>query len=82
MSYSRMWPDNYFVPPLQRHVYDKLIAQTNVAATQVNEPNKGGGLGALETLAEAVEQERRRQELSSQLEEEARYLDAIGAEVS
>lgn len=70
------------MPPLQRPFHYNLIAQTNVAVTQVNESGKGGGLGALETLAEAVEQERRRQELSSQLEEEARYLDAIGAEAS
>lgn len=59
-----------------------LIVQTNAVAAQANESNKGGGLGALETLAQAVEQERRRQELSSQLEEEARSLDAIGAEAS
>lgn len=49
---------------------------------QADESNKGGGLGALETLAQAVEHEHRRQELSARLEEEARSLDAIAAEAS
>lgn len=50
-------------------------------AYQVNSADKGGGLGALTTLARAVEQEDRREELSLQLNKETKALDVLGAEV-
>ncbi|CAM9206112.1 unnamed protein product, partial [Scytosiphon promiscuus] len=43
--------------------------------------DKAGGLDALTTLARAVEQENRREELSSQLADETRTLDMLAAEV-
>lgn len=44
--------------------------------------DEAGGLGALTTLARAVEQESRREELSLQLGDETRTLDMLAAEVS
>lgn len=48
---------------------------------QAKSSDKGGGLGALTTLARAVEQGERREELSLQLVKETKALDVLGAEV-
>lgn len=52
-----------------------------VDAHQASSSEKGGGLGALTTLARAVEQEERREELSLQLTKETKALDVLAAEV-
>lgn len=48
---------------------------------QTKASDQGGGLGALTTLARAVEQEERREELSVQLAKEIKELDVLAAEV-
>lgn len=50
--------------------------------TQTKSSEEGGGLGALTTLARAVEQENRREELCVKLAEEMKYLDVLKAEVT
>lgn len=51
-------------------------------AHKANSSDKGGGLGALTTLARAVEQEKFRDELSLQLTNETKALDVLRAEVT
>jgi len=48
---------------------------------QTKSSDEGGGLGALTTLARAVEQENHREELSTKLVEETKTLDVLKAEV-
>lgn len=53
----------------------------NCSTFQTKASDQGGGLGALTTLARAVEQEERREELSVQLAKETKALDVLAAEV-
>lgn len=72
-------PPNQIAPALSVSPLDRRIRPINFL--QSDSADKGGGLGALTTLARAVEQEERREELSLQLTKEVKALDVLGAEV-
>lgn len=63
-------------------LYSGVVILCTSCGDQANSSNKGGGLGALKTLALAVEQEAMREELCAKLVEEARILAVLGAEAS